>query len=107
MPRQDLRATLEARRDLGPDYEDALVESFLEKLDREITARVQAEVASQSPKVQPKPDMTHIPIALGSMGIGIPLTAIAANFAGAAGLFLAWSGIVVINVAYALSRRRR
>lgn len=47
-----------------------------------------------------------IPIALGSMGIGIPLTAIAAAEAGTAGLLLAWGGIIAINFAHALSRWR-
>ncbi|WP_204040943.1 hypothetical protein [Acrocarpospora phusangensis] len=109
LPREELRATLEARRDLGPEYEDALVDSFLEKLDREITARVRAEVATASshPGQKPaKPDNSHIPVALGSLGIAIPLTAIAAGNAGVVGLFLAWGGIVLINVAYALGRRR-
>lgn len=112
-PRDDLRATMEARRDLGPDYEDALVDSFLEKLDHELTARVRAEVANQHlPQQQgapekAKPDNSHIPVALGSLGLAIPLTAIASSNAGNVGLFLAWSSIVIINVAYALGRRRR
>ncbi|GAA1018133.1 hypothetical protein Aple_089550 [Acrocarpospora pleiomorpha] len=109
LPRDDLRATLEARRDLGPEYEDALVDSFLEKLDSEITARVRAEVAVHQSKAgvkPPKPDNSHIPVALGSLGIAIPLTAIAAGNAGTPGLFLAWGGIVLINLAYALGRRR-
>ena len=31
--RKDLRAAVAARQELGPEYEDAIIESFLEKLD--------------------------------------------------------------------------
>ncbi|MBB5631339.1 hypothetical protein [Sphaerisporangium krabiense] len=122
-PRDELRATVEARRDLGPDYENALIESFLDKLDTTIDARVRAAVATQNghpdgyaPPLggpQPAPGKHHaqrvdpsLPIALGSLGIGVPLTAIAAAGAGPGGLFLAWTGIVLVNVAAAFGRRK-
>ncbi|MFF5207747.1 hypothetical protein [Streptosporangium sp. NPDC000396] len=106
-----MRATIEARRDLGPEYESALVESFVERLDATIAARVRAEVhaAGGGPYPQRPPKKSSngsIPIALGSMGIGVPLTAIAAGAAGTAGLLMAWGGIVAINVAHAIGRWR-
>jgi hypothetical protein len=109
--REDLQATLDARRDLGPDYESALVESFVERLDATIAARIQAElgahgVAPRKPK-QHNSGAAMIPIALGSMGIGIPLTAIAAGNAGLVGLTITWMAIVVINVAAAVAIIRR
>ncbi|GII31435.1 hypothetical protein Pmi06nite_48770 [Planotetraspora mira] len=106
--RQDLRAIIATRRDLGPDYEDALVDSFLDKLDVEIAARVRSEVAAQTAGIAKDTHRgkdTTVPVALGSLGIGIPLTAIASSNAGGAGLLLAWAGIICVNVAYALSRR--
>ncbi|MEV5410141.1 hypothetical protein AB0K60_15065 [Thermopolyspora sp. NPDC052614] len=110
VPRDELRATLDARRELGEDYEPALVESFLDRLEAGIAARVKAEVDARASDPSPKDKQDvdpSIPIALGSLGIGIPLTAIAAGNAGFSGLLLAWGGIVAINVAYALSRGRR
>lgn len=106
--RQDMRATLEARRDLGPEYETALIESFVSRLDVTITQRVRAEMHAAGVGGTPprKAGNSSIPIALASMGMGIPLTAIAASEAGSAGLLLAWGGIIAINVAHALSRRR-
>ncbi|WP_157594448.1 hypothetical protein [Streptosporangium amethystogenes] len=103
-----MRATLEARRDLGPEYETALIESFVSRLDATIAHRVHTEMHATGMRwAQPrKAGNPSITIALGSMGIGIPLTAIAAAAAGSAGLLLAWGGIVAINVAHALSRRR-
>ncbi|MEU8378761.1 hypothetical protein [Streptosporangium sp. NPDC048865] len=105
--RQDMRATVEARRDLGPEYETALIESFVARLDATIAHRVRAEMhAAGAPKARSRKGNSGIPIALGSMGIGIPLTAIAAETSGTAGLLLAWGGIVAINFAHALSRWR-
>ncbi|GAA4228436.1 hypothetical protein FHR32_007532 [Streptosporangium album] len=112
-----MRATIEARRELGPDYESALVESFVDRLDASIAARVRTEMhlAGGRPYQAPHPEQPprqrkggdpSIPIALGSMGLGIPLTGIAGSTAGTAGLLLAWGGIVVINIAHAISRRR-
>ena len=94
----------------GPEYEDVLVDSFLEKLDAQITARIRAEVgsASHGSSSDAKEERQHSTgVVLGSLGIGIPLTGIAAGTAGTPGLFLAWGGIVAVNVAYALSRRSR
>lgn len=106
--RDELRAALQARRELGEEYEPALVESFLDRLDAGIAARVKAEVDARVAERPPAgksgsdPGMT---LALGSLGIGIPLTAIAAGNAGLLGLLLAWAGIVAVNMAYAISRR--
>ncbi|GAA3152421.1 hypothetical protein GCM10010466_49260 [Planomonospora alba] len=117
--RQDMHATLHARRELGPEYEAALVESLVERIDATIAARVQAELhaagaAPYSPygpspyaPPQPKPKGNgSVAVALGSLGIGIPLTAVAAAEAGAGGLLLAWAGIVAVNLAHSLGRLR-
>ncbi|MBB5078418.1 hypothetical protein [Nonomuraea endophytica] len=99
--RDELQATLDARRDLGPEYEQALVESFVERLDATIAARVRAELDIHGPR----PGKNHksstsalIPIALGSLGLSIPLTAIAASAAGPAGLVMAWLAIITVNI---------
>ncbi|MBO3748529.1 hypothetical protein J5X84_20835 [Streptosporangiaceae bacterium NEAU-GS5] len=111
--REDLKATLAARRDLGPDYEDALVESFLDKLDQEITARVRGEVASNARygtagiRAAKEDRDRSVGVALGSLGIGVPLTAIAAGTTHGPGLVVAWAGIIAVNFAYAIGRRRR
>jgi hypothetical protein len=108
--RQDLEAVIGARRELGPEYDDALVASFLDKIDAQITERVRQEVAAQL-EAQGGPkrskDGGGLILALGSLGIAVPLTAIAAETAGPLGMFAAWAGIIAINVANALGRRRR
>lgn len=107
--RDDLQATLDARRDLGPDYEAALVESFVERLDATIAARVRAELNhhGHAPSGKRNPGAPMIPIVLGSLGIGVPLTAIAAGTAGPAGLMMTWLALIVINVAAAVAVMRR
>jgi hypothetical protein len=38
----EIRAAAAAQKELGPEYSDAVIESFLERVDREIDARVDA-----------------------------------------------------------------
>jgi hypothetical protein len=45
---QEIRAAAEAHKELGPEYNDAVIESFLERVDREITARVDARLGPES-----------------------------------------------------------
>jgi hypothetical protein len=46
---EDIRAAAEVHRELGPEYSDAVVASFLEKVDREVAARVDARLAGARP----------------------------------------------------------
>ncbi|HEY6276901.1 MAG TPA: hypothetical protein VIX86_11280 [Streptosporangiaceae bacterium] len=52
LSRQDIYAAAAAHDELGPEYSDAVVASFLEKVDREIAARVDARLAGRR---QPAP----------------------------------------------------
>ena len=45
LPRQEIYAAAAAHDELGPEYSDAVVASFLEKVDKEIDARVDARLA--------------------------------------------------------------
>ncbi len=44
----DLRAAAEAHRELGPEYGDAVVDTFLEKVEARLDARVEARLAELS-----------------------------------------------------------
>jgi hypothetical protein len=52
LSRQDIYAAAAAHDELGPEYSDAVVASFLEKVDKEIDARVDARLAGRR---QPAP----------------------------------------------------
>ena len=116
----ELRAAAETHEELGPEYQDAVLESFVERVGREIDARVDARLAQAAvrpvapqpapppPEKQPK-QFSPLPMALGSIALGIPITAIvvaAGNHpTGIWGLLVVWIAIAVINVAYAAKLR--
>ena len=50
---EDIRAAAETYRELGPEYHDAVVASFLEKIDREVAARVDARLDAHLAAAQP------------------------------------------------------
>ena len=105
IPRDDAEAALAARHDLGRDYEPAVVDSFVDRLDKAIDARVAQRVEEVGGRPPAKPDRTSLALAIVSLGCGIPITAIAAN-AGLPELLIAWIGIVLVNMAYAMQSRR-
>jgi hypothetical protein len=49
----DIRAAAGAHHELGPEYGDAVVASFLEKVDQEIAARVDERLAARRPATRP------------------------------------------------------
>ena len=116
----ELRAAAETHKELGPEYRDAVLESFVERVEREIDARVDARLAQAAvrpaapqpappaPARQSKP-FSPLVMALGSITLGIPITAIVvaagAHPTGIWGLLVVWIAIAVINVAYAAKLR--
>jgi len=113
---EEIRAAAETHRELGPEYQNAVVDSFLEKVSREVDARVDARVAAtRGPaypqSAAPRPRPFHVTaIALGSIALGIPISAIAAAAgsrpAGIWGLLVVWIAIASINIAYAVRLRQ-
>jgi hypothetical protein len=125
----ELRAAAEVHEELGPDYRDAVLESFLDKVGKEIDNRVDARLngprqyplqPAQMQATPPPLPAVHkrardkaFALAIVSIALGIPLTAIVAtnnngngNGTGNAGaefaiLLVIWAAIAVINVVYA------
>ncbi|MFJ4192359.1 hypothetical protein [Kitasatospora sp. NPDC089509] len=125
--RRDLDATLQARKELGKEYEDELLDSFMKRLDARLDARVERSVAARMdvdgyepshhrdrdrhhgrPHRGWSPNRSGNKLAVVSLALGIPLTAIAASpqSGGFAGLLACWAGIVGVNFAAALGNRR-
>jgi hypothetical protein len=79
---QEIRATAEVHRELGPEYQNAVVESFLAKIEKEIEARVDARLAQSSPPRSRPLDPAKLAkrrlalryTALGTVAAGIPLS---------------------------------
>lgn len=111
---EEIRAAAEVHKELGPDYQAAVIESFLDKVGREIDARVDARLAQQQaaqPPAQQGRGQSPMTLAIASMALGIPISAIAvsagAHPAGFMGLLVVWLVIGVINVAYNISYSAR
>jgi hypothetical protein len=106
--RNDLRAAVAARQELGLDYEPEIIDSFLEKLEARIAAR--DGVPTMQPSQYPAPpapgnnDPGGLALAIVSVGAGIPITAIAATQEGLLAIFICWGGLVGINLARSVSR---
>jgi len=109
--KKELDATLQARRELGEEYESALVDSFLEKVDQRIDGAVERRLRRQQAEQQ----MTaargarssratdswgeRFGFGIVSLVLAIPLSAIGGGIAHLPGLLVAWAGIVGVNVA--------
>ncbi|MEU9375568.1 hypothetical protein AB0D94_17550 [Streptomyces sp. NPDC048255] len=110
--KKELDATLEARRELGPEYEAALVDSFVEKVDTQVRRRLAEERLSAARGGGHRPDPAdgnfgeRFGFAIVSLVLAIPLSAIAAAHAHFAGLLVAWIGIVGVNFIHAGKRLR-
>lgn len=107
----ELRATLEARRELGAEYEGELVEGFLDRLDQAIDARVDARLEQRrgaAPPAKGGLDGGQLALGIVTTALGVPLTGIATQFHGASiiAFLVIWASIVLINLAAAVSRRR-
>ncbi|MGW3492484.1 hypothetical protein [Streptomyces sp. NPDC001020] len=111
--KKELDASLRARKDLGEEYESALVESFLEKVDQRIDTtidrRVRRQLAEQQMVVARgtrSPNATdswaeRFGFGVVSLVLAIPLSAIGGSLADMTGLVATWVGIVGVNVAQA------
>ena len=64
-----------------------------------------APVPTHAAQPYVRPDRTQFVLAIVSLGVGVPLTAIAAGINGLAGLLIAWIGIVLVNLIYGWTHR--
>ncbi|GLY81734.1 hypothetical protein Airi01_100010 [Actinoallomurus iriomotensis] len=102
LPRDDLAASLAARRELGPDYDAAFADAIAARIEQSAAVRHSAAVADE--RAERAVALTVLCVTL---GVSIPTSAIAAGYAGLSGLVVVWAALVAINVAFALRRRPR
>jgi len=99
--RRDVESALEARRELGPEYDHHVVDSLV----RQIEQRLDERLRERQPR-EHRPIPVLLP--LGSLGLGIGATGAALGpthgGSGIAVAIIAWVAIAVVNVAYALRR---
>ncbi|WP_405663332.1 hypothetical protein OG379_16135 [Streptomyces sp. NBC_01166] len=112
--RRELDATLQAHGELGPEYESALIDSFLEKVEERLAGtydqRTRRQLAEQQMAAvrgttQPAGPAGTFGERFGfgvvSLVLAIPLSAIGVANAGIDGLVVAWLGIFGVNAVHA------
>ncbi len=102
----DLRAAVAARREMGADMEDQVLDVFLARVQQRIDAQVAQGLASRSSAKPAKRERidSALPVMVASLGISIPLMAIAGEAAGGAGVFIVMAAVVLINTLYFIDR---
>jgi hypothetical protein len=92
--RQELQATLAARRELGPEHDDALVAGFLDRIEREIDRRVDEKLRRAAPG--PRARGRHSAVNPANLALSIPIVAVAGGIGGVPGLLLAFAALVTV-----------
>ena len=116
----EIRAAAEVHNELGPDYRDAVVESFLEKIDKEVGARIDARLASARQAETRVSDPALLDRRRSQLGAMVAGSVLAALTSGAAvewsvhypgsspvkALATAWAILAVVYIACAWRLRR-
>ena len=97
--RQELEATIAARRELGPAHDAELIAGFLDRIEREIDRRVDERIAARGPRKR-----AGSPLHPGNLAICIPIIAIAGGIGGTAGLIVAFIALAFVFVFAELRR---
>jgi hypothetical protein len=114
--RSELDAALQARKELGPEYETELVDSFLSRIDARLDARVEHRVAERLNEYEAdrggrgrrtrepgRRGWSAMPVV--SLVLAVPLTGIGSTM-GLPGMLITWAGIVGVNLAAAGAEHR-
>jgi hypothetical protein len=93
VPREELEAAIEARKELGAEMEPALIDGFVERIEKRL-----AERGTVSEKALRERREHQKELILGSMGIAVPLFVVAAIFTGLAGVIVVCAALAVIAI---------
>jgi hypothetical protein len=103
--REEARVHLETRRELGPEYEDQIAESFVQRIEKLIDERIAARLEQRRlAQAWPRTPVNPVGVLAIAMALGIPLTAIAGAIAGATGIIAVWAGIIFLVLYFDLRR---
>ena len=112
--RREVQAALGARRELGFEYEEAIAEGLLDRVNqlalmRSSEIRREAERVDHEALAEKESRTQRFVLGIISLGAGIPITAISASTVepSIVGVLVSWAGIVGINVAAALRQPRK
>jgi hypothetical protein len=89
--RDELQSAIQTRRELGEEMEPAVIDAFVERIERRLADRAQDSERALQRKRNHQKEMV-----LGAMGISVPLFAFAAIFTGLAGIIVVCVALVAI-----------
>ncbi len=111
--RRDLEAAVAARRDLGPEYEEHIAAGLAQRVEELVayrTAELRADrsAAGRDQELERRAQTQGFVLGIISLGMGVPVTAIAATQVdqGLLGVAVGWAGIVGVNLAQAWRSRQ-
>ncbi|HSN42839.1 MAG TPA: hypothetical protein VLR88_02140 [Propionibacteriaceae bacterium] len=110
LTRTDLQSAVGASRELGRDYDEAIAANLASQVERIIDARVAQGLALRGQTPTPLPAAPsgrggpQLALAITSLALSIPLTAIAMGTGSYLGVIIVWIGIVLVNFAYGRGR---
>ncbi|HEX6510340.1 MAG TPA: hypothetical protein VF221_22140 [Chloroflexota bacterium] len=101
----DLKASVGARRELGPEMEDEVLEAFLARVEERLGVRA-AERSGSKPVAKSKRSEIESPVTVvgASLILSIPSLAIAGDVAGSLGLVLVVVALIAIDTLYFIDR---
>ncbi|HET7854894.1 MAG TPA: hypothetical protein VFL41_00405 [Gaiellaceae bacterium] len=99
VPKDEVQAAIEARKELGAEMEPAVIDAFVERIEQRLVERSEESERALRRRREHQKEMV-----LGAMGISIPLLAIAAIFTGLAGVIVVCGALAVIALAATLQR---
>ncbi|MEU3019438.1 MULTISPECIES: hypothetical protein [unclassified Nocardiopsis] len=107
----EIAAALRASRELGPEYDEAVASSLVERVDATIEERVRFHVARQSGEDRARSGVAsntvRMVLALVCLGISLPITAIVASLVGGAvSVLMVWLGLIGFYLVAVLGLRR-
>ena len=109
LDRSEIEAVIETRRELGASYEPALVDSFVEKVEAAIEQRVDARLAERhrGDAMARRHSGQQLALGIVSLAAGVPISIVGLVQGELLALLIVWTGIAVVNIAYAWQGRRR
>lgn len=91
--RDELEAAIEARKELGAEMEPALVDAFVERIERRV-----AEGAGESERALKRKRDHQKKMVLGGMALAIPLLVVAGIFTGLPGVIAVCVALIAIAI---------
>lgn len=108
---REAAAAINARRELGLEYEEQIAAGLAERVEYAVWQQRQNDDGRTKIELAKIEDAKlergqRLALTIVSLGVGIPITAIAGRESGLAGIWIVWVGIVVVNLIFSLGRRR-